>query len=571
MGPIRATRRNETGTIRKKWTGRLPVALLFPNTYRLAMSNLGMQLVYSLLNEYPEIVCERVFLPDSPSMSPRSIESSRPLQDFSVLFCALSFEQDYVNLLRLLLAGDMEPFAAKRRKVEGVEPGSPLVIGGGVATFINPEPLAPFMDAFLVGEAEPMLPLLLKYFFYAFHKGVPRRQDILLNMAREVPGCYVPEFYEMQYSEEKLVEITAMKQVPLPVQKVTLSDSERAGYSTLLTADTEFSNLFLAELGRGCSRGCRFCAAGFVYRPPRLWTADAIITALQEKPDEIKRVGLLGMEMADSTDLAKVSHFLNNASCSLSFSSLRADAISDKLLGLLANSDLKTAAIAPDGGSERLRRLINKNLNEEELLWAAEHLVQAGVSHLKLYFMIGLPTETDEDLQELAGLTFKIRQHIAPSGRKRGRLCDLTVSLNSFVPKAWTPFQYCAFAGVSELKRKIKFLRKQFAGQANIKMNVDKPDNAFFQAVLARGDRRVGELLFDIATSNRNWRQVFRQHGVEPEDYVRERQKEEMMPWQVISHGIKPLYLWTEYQRALSEKTTSPCDTAKCTRCGVCQ
>ncbi len=534
------------------------------------MSNLGMQLVYALANNIDSVVCERIFLPDSPSSAPRSVESSRPLSDFPVILCAVSFEQDYVNLLRLFLAGGIEPYAAKRYKENIVAAGSPLVLAGGVATFINPEPLAPFIDAFLLGEVEQLLPDVLQLLLEHQKQGWPSRQGLLLEMAQKKTGCYVPAFYRMEYEAGRLSSITTVADVPNPVRKATLTEPDIAGHSQLLTAETEFADLFLIELGRGCSRGCRFCAAGFVYRPPRLWSAESIIRALAEKPGKIKRVGLLGMEMARSNDLAKVARTLLAQDCALSFSSLRADAISPDLLELLKNSGLKTAAIAPDGGSERLRRVINKGISEEELLWAAQALVGAGVTNLKLYFMIGLPTETDEDLAELVRLTLRIREKIKPIGRKRGRLSSLTVSLNSFVPKAWTPFQFCAFAGVAQLKQKIKFLRKEFAGIANLRMNVDKPDNAFFQAVLARGDRRVGEMILHMALSSRNWRQLFRLHGFDPEEYTRRRHDGEIFPWDIVDHGIKREYLWAEHQRAMAEKNTAPCDTKKCKRCGVC-
>ncbi|MBU4263770.1 MAG: radical SAM protein [Proteobacteria bacterium] len=569
MKPTRPARPDETGAIKKKWTGKLPVALVFPNVYHIGMSNLGMQLVYGLVNAHHDFVCERVFLPDSPS-SPRSVESSRPLTDFPILLCTVSFEQDYVNLVKLLISGGIEPFADKRGQADRIAPGTPLVVGGGVATFINPEPLAPYFDLFLLGEAEPSLPEFLNRLLQHGRDGFASRDELLLDMAFHQSGCYVPHFYDMEYQGHRFEAVNRRCDVPYPVKKTTLTDPGVAGHSQLLTADTEFSDLFLTELGRGCSRGCRFCAAGFVYRPPRLWQAGSIIKALEEKGEQTKRVGLLGMEMARADDLARIADVLGASSCQLSFSSLRADALSPELLKLLGASGLKTAAIAPDGGSERLRRVINKGITEEELLWAAQELVKAGVTNLKLYFMIGLPTETDVDLQELVDLTFRIRERIGAVGRARGRLPMLTVSLNSFVPKAWTPFQFAAFAGVPELKGKIKFLRKEFAGQANIRLNVDNPDNAFFQAVLARGDRKVGEMLFHLASAPGNWRQVFRRHDVQPEYYTRERERHERFPWEVIDHGIRRDYLWAEYRRALAGKKTPVCDTTSCRRCGVC-
>lgn len=533
------------------------------------MSNLGMQLVYAMVNAHPDFVCERIFLPETPA-APRSVESSRPLVDFPILFCALSFEQDYVNLIKLFISGGIEPFAAARSQADRIAGDTPLIVGGGVATFINPEPLAPYFDMFLLGEMEPSLPDVLERLFQHGCIKFPSREKLLSEMALHSPGCYVPRYYTMEYDHGKLSGIQPCCGVPFPVRKTTLATPTTAGHSQLLTPDTEFADLFLTELGRGCSRGCRFCAAGFVNRPPRLWPVESIMKAFDEKPGETKRIGLLGMEMARADDLASIAAVLLSSECQLSFSSLRADAISPELLKLLGASGLKTAAIAPDGGSERLRRVINKGISEDELLWAARELVKSGVTNLKLYFMIGLPTETDEDLCELFELTCRIKELIGEVGRKRGRLPMLTVSLNSFVPKAWTPFQFCAFAGVRELKRKIQLLRKKFSGQANLRLNVDNPDNAFFQAVLARGDRKVGEMLFYLASESGNWRQLFLRHGVDPKLYVGERKRDEIFPWDVVDHGIKRDYLWSEYRRALTGKKTAVCVPETCRRCGVC-
>ena len=561
----------ETGGVRKKWKDKLPVALIFPNRYRLGMSNLGFQLVYDLLNSDPDIVCERVFLPENDTEQPLSVESGRPLRDFPLLFCSLSFEDDYPNLLRILLAGGISPLAEERqRQSDAVKPGVPMVVAGGVATFINPEPLASFVDLFVLGEAEVALPPVLALLKKQLSE--EGRSVLLPKVAAGLAGCYVPALYVPEYDEDGIFSFFHVEPgAPERILKLTAPRREVAGHSVLLSPDAEFSDLYLTELGRGCSRGCRFCAAGFVYRPPRLWSADAIVKAIAERPAGVRRIGLLGMEMARVDDLSVLAEYLLAEACSLSFSSLRADVIGTRLVELLGKSSLKSAAIAPDGGSERLRRVINKGITEPELLTAAESLAEVGVTNLKLYYMIGLPTETEEDLDEMIDLTLRIRERVMAVGRRKGYLGTLTLSVNCFVPKPWTPFQFYPFAPVSVLKKRLKYLRKKLGREANIRIVADHPDRALFQATLARGDRRIGPALLAFASEGGNWRQVMKRQGLQVEDYaLRERKEDEPFPWEIVDHGIDRQYLWHEYQKALAAKLTVPCDTNRCKRCGVC-
>ena len=564
-------RSRERGGVRKKWKDKLPIALVFPNRYRLGMSNLGFQLVYAQLNNDPDIVCERVFLPENDAEQPLSVESGRPLRDFPLIFCSLSFEDDYPNLLQILVGGGVAPFAEERgQQGEHVRAGVPLIVAGGVATFINPEPLASFVDLFVLGESEVALPPVLA----ALKEGVAGegRRDLLQRMAATVAGCYVPSLYTPSYDENgNFLSFLVAEGAPKRVLKLTAHRRETAGHSQLLSPDAEFSDLYLTELGRGCSRGCRFCAAGFVYRPPRLWSADAIVRALEERPGEVNRIGLLGMEMARAEDLAVLAGYLLDEACSLSFSSLRADVIGPRLVELLGRSGLKSAAIAPDGGSERLRRVINKGITEPELLTAAEALAEIGVTNLKLYYMIGLPTETNADIDEMVDLTLRIRERVMAVGRRKGYLGTLTLSVNCFVPKPWTPFQFYAFASVPVLKKRLQYLRKTLGRKANIRIVADHPDRALFQSTLARGDRRMGEALLVFASEGGNWRQVMKKQGLRVEDYaLRDRGQDESFPWEVVDHGIDRNYLWREYQKALEAKLTVPCDTSRCKRCGVC-
>lgn len=558
----------EKGTWRKKWTGLLPVALLFPNRYGIGNANLGFQIVYDLVNSLPGFVCERFFLGPEP---PRSLESGRPLRDFPVVLCSLSFEQDYFHLLSLLAAGGIEPLAEKRSAdAPCFRPGQPLVIGGGVATFINPEPLSPFVDLFVIGEAEPVLAQLMEHLAGRITLQPPA--ELLNEVVQTFSGCYAPSLYAMHYGGDGvLARIEPAPGVPARVKRLVLAGSPVVGHSKLFSPENEFADMFLAELGRGCSRGCRFCAAGFVYRPPRLWQADSILAALDRRPESITRVGLLGMEMVRREELDRIAEYLLAQGCALSFSSLRADVVESRLCRLLAASRLKSAAIAPDGGSQRLRRVINKGISEEDVLTAAEALARAGISHLKLYFMIGLPTEREEDMTELLALTEKVRRVLLGVGRSRGRLGNITLSVNSFVPKAWTPFQFHPFAPPAELKNRIRLLRKGVAAMANVRMTVDQPQHALQQAVLARGDRRVGLALYGMQKHRLTWRHSFQELGITPEAYaMRQRDREELFPWEVIDHGMDRRYLWLEYKKALAEKPTAACETQQCRRCGVC-
>ncbi len=573
----------ERGTWLKKWTGRLPVALLYPNRYAVGVSSLGFQLVYTLLNEHDGLVCERFFLPEEHSSSLRSFESGRPLSDFSLLLYSISFEHDYVNLARLLLVGGIPLFAEDRQ--DGViTTSNPLVIGGGVASFMNPEPLAPFTDLFLLGEAEPMLSPFIALF--QEHKERSKRMDLLRLLQQKLAGAYVPQFHTPLYGEDGRQKSSVPAEgVGARIKKVIVPLVDRAAHSQLLSPAAEFSNLYVTELGRGCSKGCRFCAAGFIYRPPRLWDADAVIRGLEERGDEVRRIGLLGMEMARKDELETLSAYLLDSGCALSFSSLRADRISGPLLTLLGASKLKSVAIAPDGASERLRKVINKNITEEEILCAVKRLADVGLYKLKLYLMIGLPTETFDDLQEMLDLIKKIKAEMLPSGRARGRLCEITLSVNCFAPKPWTPFQFHPFGGeelergtegssvkaVKLLKEKLGFLRKGLKQEANVRLNHDKPDNVLFQAVLARGDRRLAKVIATMARKAVPWKQAMRSNSLQPESYaIHQHGEDDYFPWNIVDHGIKQEYLWREYQKSFEARTTVSCDIAVCRRCGVC-
>jgi radical SAM family uncharacterized protein len=556
---------SEIGTIKKSWRGKIRIALVYPNRYALAMSNLGFQTLYHLFNSFEHVVCERGFLPedDQPGKSPlKTFESEKALTDADIIAFSLSFENDHPHVLSILEHAGLALRSCDRSSRD------PLVIAGGVVCFLNPEPLAAFIDCFLIGEAEAILPRFLEVF--ESQKGKASR---LKAIAQNVPGAYIPALYRPEYNRDgTLAAFTPLEDVPPKIERVFLKDLSRVStHSVILTPETIFERTFLIEVGRGCPHGCRFCSAGFIYRPPRFRPLALLAGNIRKGVALTETIGLVGAAVTDLPGLAELCTRFRDKNIRIAFSSLRADRLAPEILTALQQSNVKTATIAPEAGTQRLRDVINKGITEEAVLNAAAALVEHGIPNLKLYFMIGLPTETEADVDGIIALCKGIKHRFLKSSRTRKRIGEITVSLNSFVPKPFTPFQWVAMDDVVALKRKIKKIRQGLKRVANVRVHADIPRWAYIQAILSRGDRRVAEIL-TLAHQNRgNWSQTLKSVPVNPDFYVgRRRDENERLPWDFIDHGIKKSFLWREYQKAMQGLTTPACRVKTCTRCGVC-
>jgi radical SAM family uncharacterized protein len=556
---------SEIGAIRKQWKGRISIALVYPNHYHVGMSSLGYQTLYDLLNRLDQVVCERAFLPDgkgSETVRPTTIESGRPIADADIIAFSISFENDYPHLLTILDQAGI-PLQSGQRSAR-----HPLVIAGGVACFLNPEPIAPFIDCFLLGEAEGILPR----FFQVFEPGSDK-QELLKNLACQVPGAYVPAFYHAQYHDDgTLAAFEPLEDVPPKIKRVYLKDLDQISTcSAVVTPHTTFDRSFLIEVGRGCPHGCRFCSAGFIYRPPRFRPIAQLKQSIDRGARLTDRIGLVGAAVSDLPQIEELCGNFNDPNIRFSFSSLRADRLTPGLLSILKKSNVKTATIAPEVGSERMRRVINKGITEKDVLTAATKLVENGIPNLKLYFMIGLPGETEADIDAIIKLVKQIKHRFLTSSRARKRIGNITVSLNCFVPKPSTPFQWAAMDEVKTLKRKTKKIKNELKKVANLRINSDIPRWAYLQAMFSRGDRKVADILLLAHANKGNWAQTLKTVPVNPDFYVlRERNLNEKLPWDFIDHGIKKSYLRQEYQRAKQELTTPDCQVETCRMCGVC-
>jgi radical SAM superfamily enzyme YgiQ (UPF0313 family) len=547
----------EDGAVRKDWGGRVAFALVYPNTYAVGMSNLGFQTIYHHLNALPDVVCERVFLPDPEDWAeyrrtgtaPFSLESQRPLTDFDFVGFSITYEGDYIHTLRLLRMAGIPLDPGARR------PDDPIVLMGGVCAFANPEPVAPFMDFVVVGEGEEIVTEVIAAYRDAFgdRPWATRRRAELWDRLQAVPGIYLPHRYTVTYHPDGVVAaVTPTGEAPAVVTKRRLRNVDQwRTLSLLRTPNAEYGHLALLEVGKGCGRGCRFCLEGQVYRPVRHRSLDALRETVRQIKKESNRVGLVGACVSDYPWIGGLMQVLREEGLEVSISSIRADSLTEDLVSSLAQGGHRTLTIAPEAGTERLRRVIRKDISDAQLYAACDLVRRDGIPNLKCYFMIGQPTETAEDVEAIPDLAARFLERLrvpSSAGRPFGRL---TLSVSSFVPKPWTPFQWVPFDRVAALEEKLGMIKAGVRRFSQVRVLHENPREAFLQALLARGDRRVSPLLVRAAELDGDWRTALREWDGDPGFYTgRSRRLDEVFPWDHLDVGVKKAGLRREYERA---------------------
>ncbi len=517
----------ERGTVIKDWGGRLPVAVVYPNSYFIGMSNLGVHTVYSQLNSYRQVVAERVFWERENrdnQLQAVSVESGRHLVDFSVLAFSVTYELDYFHITRILSTSGIPLYAADR------DERYPLVIAGGPCITANPMPLAPFFDCLCIGEAEPILPVLVP----ALLEGMSGQRDELLKALSSLPGVYVPRYNHG---------------TPVVRQRAkNLGDYPVA--SAIITPDTELGNLFLLEVERGCNWGCRFCLVYTTFSPMRCHPVNQLIEQARQGLAWRNRIGLVGPAVTDHPDIEELLVRLREIGAGLSISSLRIKPFSPKVLEELARGGIRTITLAPEAGSERLRRVIKKGISEDDILQAIDRVAGQGIRQLKLYFIIGLPTETDDDIDEIIRLLLKAKDIV--DRRKSGT--RITVTIAPFVPKAGTPFQWLPMAPTATVSRRLALLKKSLPARG-IQLKSDSPAWSQVQGVLSRGDSSLARVLADIEDiSLAGWNRSIAQSGFDIDEYIgRSWDIDRKLPWEIIDSGMKRQRLTGELHRALGQ------------------
>lgn len=544
------------------------VALVYPNTYFVGMSNLGLQIIYEEINEREDSVAERVFLPSKKEMEAyertrtplMSVESQRYLCDFEVIGIDITFEMDYFHIPWILKAGQVAVRAEHRREHD------PIVIGGGPCATFNPEPLADFFDAFIIGEGEGVISEALEIIYDARRNGVARQE--LLQKLSKIAGIYVPSLYEPVYGEHGVFAgYRAEEGVPRRVLR-RHAPLVRGGETVVATDFTEFGAMYIVEVARGCGRHCRFCMAGYCYRKPRVRPLEILKAGVDRAAKLGKKVGLMGAAISDYPKIDALVRYIRSKGLRYSCASLRADSLTADVVQGLADSGQQTITIAPEAGSRRLRRVINKGITNDDLRHAVTLAAGAGIPHIRLYIMVGLPTETEEDIDAIITMAEEVQAHMETVGC-HGRL---TLSVNPFIPKPFTPFQWMPMTDKKIVTKRLQRLKKGLRKNRRIEVLVESPKEAYIQGVLARGDRRWSKAIAYAAERNgvKSFLEACEELDLSMEDELyRSRSECEPQPWDILDMGLRDDYLAEEWHRSTEETYTAPCCDG-CRRCGVC-
>ena len=545
------------------------VAIVYPNTYFVGMSNLGLHIIYEEINLRNDSVCERIFLPEKKELEAydktktplMSVETQRPMHQFDVVAFDVTFEMDYFHIPLMLRHGRVPIMEKDRTEFD------PIVIAGGPCATFNPEPFADFIDAFIIGEGEGIVSRVLDIIRDGKMEGLDRHA--ILRQLANISGVYVPSLYVPIYSEDgefKGYDIVegAPKTIKRHFEMLT-----SGGETVVATNYTEFGAMYIIEVARGCGRHCRFCMAGYCFRVPRVRPLDILKEGVDRAEKLGKKVGLMGAAISDYPEVDELVTYIRSKDMRYSCASLRADSLTQAVVDGLADSGQKTITIAPETGSERLRRVINKGISEEHLKNAATLSAKSGIQHMRLYIMIGLPTETDEDIEAIVGLAERTQAHMAEVGCK-GRL---TLSINPFIPKPFTPFQWMAMDNQKTVEKKLQYIKKALQKNRRIEVLVESPKEAYIQGVLARGDRRLGAVLAACAADrgSKSFKAEMKAAGLDMDEMnYRERSFDEFLPWSHLDMGMDDGYLEMEWKRSVDEAYTPPC-VQGCKRCGVCK